>query len=159
MDRFIQPETLAPHLAELQSQGRKVVFTNGVFDLLHLGHVTYLKAARALGDLLVVALNDDDSVRRLKGPDRPLVPLAERAEILLALSCVDWVVPFCEDDPLRVVRLLKPDVLVKGGDWAPENIVGADFVRARGGRVEVIPLVEGRSTTALVARAKAGRGA
>ncbi len=130
------------------------MLTNGVFDLLHLGHVTYLQSARALGDYLIVALNSDDSVRRLKGPLKPLVPLAERAEMLLALSCVDAVTFFAEDTPLDVVRLLRPQVLVKGGDWSVDKIVGGDLVQGWGGRVVSLPLVQGRSTTNLVERVR-----
>ncbi len=139
-----------------RSEGARIVFTNGCFDLLHAGHVHYLFAARALGDRLVVGLNDDDSIRRLKGPSRPLQPLEDRARVLAALRCVDLVVPFSEDTPLALIELLLPDVLVKGADYRPDEIVGADVVRAAGGEVRTIPLLPGRSTTKLVARA-AGR--
>lgn len=138
---------------QLQTQGRKVVFTNGCFDLLHVGHVRYLQAARALGDFLVVGLNTDASVRRLgKGTDRPLVPEKERAEILAALACVDAVVLFSQDTPLELILHLRPDVLVKGGDYTLETVVGAREVQAWGGEVRIIPLVPGYSTTSLVAR-------
>lgn len=150
MDHFLEPSKLAPVLQNLKNQGKKVVFTNGVFDLLHLGHVTYLQKAREQGDLLVVGLNSDASVRRIKGPLKPLLPLAERAEMLLALSCVDYVTFFEEDDPYNVVKVLKPDVLVKGGDWAVDKIIGGDLVQSWGGRVLNIPVVEGRSTTNLI---------
>jgi rfaE bifunctional protein nucleotidyltransferase chain/domain len=150
LDHFLEPTQLEPVLRTLQNQGKKVVFTNGVFDLLHLGHVTYLKAARQQGDLLVVALNSDESVRRIKGPLKPLLPLSERAEMLLALSCVDYTTFFEEDDPYNVVKILKPDVLVKGGDWAVDKIIGGDLVQSWGGKVINIPVVEGRSTTNLI---------
>jgi rfaE bifunctional protein nucleotidyltransferase chain/domain len=143
-------------LAGRQAAGARVVFTNGCFDLLHLGHVRYLEAARALGDVLVVGLNDDDSVRRQKGPGRPVLRLAERAEVLAALAAVDHVVAFSEDTPLRLIETLGPDVLVKGADWGPEEIVGRDVVLSRGGRVERIDLVPGVSTTELIRRIREG---
>ncbi len=117
---------------------------------MHLGHVTYLQAARSKGDLLVVALNSDESVRRIKGPLKPLLPLAERAEMLLSLSCVDFTTFFEEPDPYKAIEILRPDVLVKGGDWALDKIIGGDLVKARGGQVLNIPVVEGRSTTNLI---------
>ena len=130
-----------------------VVFTNGVFDLLHGGHITLLETARAEGAALVVAVNTDASVRRLvKGPDRPIVPQEERARLVAALACVDCVVLFDEDTPLALIRRLKPDVLVKGADYARDQIVGADDVEAWGGRVVRVPLVPGRSTTDLLTR-------
>lgn len=135
-----------------RSLGERVVFTNGCFDLLHVGHVRYLNAARALGDHLVVGLNSDASVRRLKGPGRPVTPEPERAEILCALAAVDAVVLFEEDTPLSLIEALEPDVLVKGGDWALEAIVGREFVEGRGGRVVTIPIVRGRSTSGLLGR-------
>lgn len=135
------------------AQAGPVVFTNGVFDLLHVGHVTVLEAARAEGGALVVGVNSDDSVRRLaKGDDRPLVPWPERARVLAALACVDCVVPFEEATPLELIRALRPDVLVKGADYALEEIVGAADVTGWGGRVVRIPLVAGKSTTDLVQR-------
>jgi rfaE bifunctional protein nucleotidyltransferase chain/domain len=130
--------------------GERVVFTNGCFDLLHVGHVRYLNAARGLGDRLVVGLNSDESVRRLKGPTRPVTPESERAEILSALACVDAVVLFSEDTPLRIIEAVEPDVLVKGGDWALDAIVGRDFVESRGGLVTTVPIVPGRSTSDLL---------
>ena len=130
--------------------GRRVVFTNGVFDLLHPGHVRYLQAARAHGDVLIVAVNSDRSVRGNKGPDRPLIPEAERAEILGALGCVDAVVIFDDATPAEVVRRIQPDVLVKGADWAADAIVGRDTVEARGGRVVRIPVEQGWSTSAII---------
>ncbi|MBI4797585.1 MAG: D-glycero-beta-D-manno-heptose 1-phosphate adenylyltransferase [Desulfarculus sp.] len=137
----------------VQAAGGQVVFTNGCFDLLHAGHVRYLGQARALGDLLILGLNSDSSVRGLdKGEDRPLVPQAERAEVVAGLMAVDLVVIFEEPTPLKLIETIAPDVLVKGGDWSPETIVGHQFVSARGGRVLSIPLVPGLSTTNLAQR-------
>jgi len=152
------PEALE-RLERWRSEGARVVFTNGVFDLLHRGHVEYLEDARALGDRLVVGLNSDASVRRLKGPSRPLVPEAERAELIAALECVDLGVVFDDDTPLRLIEAVRPDVLVKGGDWAVEQIVGREFVEARGGRVLNLPVREGHSTTAIESRIASGRRA
>ena len=151
-DKIRSIETLRPLLRADQDAGRVVVFTNGCFDLLHVGHTRYLAAARAQGDLLVVGLNTDRSVAGIKGPRRPLVPERERAEVLAGLACVDYVVLFDDADPLALIRALEPDVLVKGADWAEKDIVGADAVRARGGRVARIPVVPGASTSALIAR-------
>jgi len=154
-DRF--PAEARNRLAGWRQVGEKVVFTNGVFDLLHRGHVEYLEEAAGLGDRLVVGINADASVRRLKGDQRPLVPEHERAELVAALQCVDLCVIFDEDTPERLIRDVGPDVLVKGGDWALDRIVGREFVEARGGRVLTVPVREGHSTTALVARIRAGR--
>lgn len=145
-------EELAPLLRQFRRSGQTVVFTNGCFDLLHAGHVHYLAAARGEGDLLVVGLNSDRSVKMIKGDRRPIVPEAERAEVLAGLACVDFVTVFKEIDPLRVIQALQPDVLVKGGDWAEAEIIGADAVKQEGGRVVRIPLVEGAGTSALIAR-------
>ena len=142
-----------------RAAGERIVFTNGVFDLLHRGHVEYLEDARVLGDRLVIGLNSDASVRRLKGPTRPLVPEAERAEVLAALECVDLVVPFGDDTPLALIEAVVPDVLAKGGDWALDRIVGREFVEARGGRVVRVPVREGWSTTSIVERIKSGKSA
>ncbi len=139
-----------------RSQSGSVVFTNGVFDLLHPGHIDVLTGARAQGDVLVVGVNSDASVRRLgKGPDRPVRSEAERAYVLAGLAAVDAVVVFDEDTPLDLVTALGPDVLVKGGDYAPDTVVGADIVRARGGRVVIIPLTPGQSTTTIIQRLRA----
>jgi D-beta-D-heptose 7-phosphate kinase/D-beta-D-heptose 1-phosphate adenosyltransferase len=148
---FDLPALLARRQA-WRHEGRRVVFTNGCFDLLHPGHVSLLESARALGDRLIVAINSDASVRALKGEDRPLVPEHERAEALGALEAVDAVVVYGEPTPREVVAALRPDVLVKGADWAEDAIVGREEVEAAGGRVERIPLVPGRSTTALIER-------
>jgi D-glycero-beta-D-manno-heptose 1-phosphate adenylyltransferase len=134
-----------------------LVFTNGVFDLLHPGHVRYLQEARRLGDALLVGVNSDRSVRAQgKGADRPVNPEAERAEVLASLACVDAVVVFDEDTPLEIITAVEPNVLVKGADWGPDEIVGADEVRARGGRVERIALAEGYSTTDIIGRIRKG---
>lgn len=130
----------------------KVVFTNGCFDLVHRGHVDYLSKARDLGDLLIVGLNSDESVRRLKGPSRPVSNQENRACVLAAFAFVDYVVIFDEDTPLNLVKTLRPDILVKGGDYNRDNVVGADFVESYGGRLELIPLVPGESTTNLIKR-------
>jgi rfaE bifunctional protein nucleotidyltransferase chain/domain len=143
---------LAPVLRDLQAGGKVVVFTNGCFDLLHAGHVRYLAAARQEGDVLVVGLNSDRSVRDIKGDMRPILNESERAEVLAGLAAVNYVVLFDEADPLRLITALAPDVLVKGGDWPAEAIVGAPLVRNRGGRVVRIPVVEGASTSAIIAR-------
>jgi D-beta-D-heptose 7-phosphate kinase/D-beta-D-heptose 1-phosphate adenosyltransferase len=138
----------------VRSHGGTVVFTNGVFDLLHPGHVRYLREARALGDALIVAVNSDGSVRSNKGEDRPVNPEAERAEVLLALECVDAAVIFDETTPQAIISAIKPDVLVKGADWGPDDIVGRDLVEARGGRVVRMALAQGFSTTALIDKAR-----
>ena len=151
-DRAASLEVLVEERALWAEAGRKVVFTNGCFDLLHVGHLSLLEEARALGDVLVVAINSDRSVSALKGPARPLTPEAERAEALLALEAVDRVVVYDEPTPAAVIAALLPDVLVKGADWAASDIVGRATVEERGGRVVRIPLVAERSTTALVER-------
>lgn len=137
-------------LALLRATGNKVVFTNGCFDILHTGHTRYLARARALGDILVVAVNSDASVRAIKGDKRPINSQADRAETLAALEVVDFVTIFDEPDPYRVIRELQPDVLVKGGDWPIEKIIGRDVVEARGGKVVNVPFVEGQSTTGII---------
>ncbi len=149
--------TLLELVAAARVRDERIVMTNGCFDLLHAGHVRYLSAARALGDRLIVAVNDDASVHRLKGRGRPLVPLEDRMAVLDALECVDWVVPFSEDDPGRLIAAVTPDVLVKGGDYRIEEIAGGEAVVAGGGEVRVLPLLEGRSTSALVTRIREGK--
>ncbi|AOY57669.1 cytidyltransferase-related protein [Desulfococcus multivorans] len=143
---------LALFLKDTRSPNRPVVFTNGCFDLLHVGHVRYLTAARRLGGLLVVGLNSDDSVRRIKGPLRPIIGQAERAEVLCGLACVDFVTIFDEPDPLALIQAIQPDILVKGADWALQDIIGADAVISRGGRVERISIVPGASTSEIIER-------
>jgi D-beta-D-heptose 7-phosphate kinase/D-beta-D-heptose 1-phosphate adenosyltransferase len=148
-------DALCAALAPRRRDGTRVVFTNGCFDLVHAGHVRYLEAARALGDVLVVGLNDDASVRRLKGAGRPILSLAERAEVLAGLTAVDHLVAFAEDTPLALIEILQPDVLVKGADWAADDIVGRNVVLARGGRVERIDLLPGVSTSEIIRRIRA----
>lgn len=138
----------------LRGAHKRIVFTNGVFDILHAGHTTYLDAARALGDVLIVGLNSDVSVKRLKGPERPINTESDRATVLEALRSVDYVVFFEQDTPLELITMIVPDVLVKGGDYTRQTIIGADVVEQHGGRVVTIPLVEGRSTTNVINRAR-----
>jgi rfaE bifunctional protein nucleotidyltransferase chain/domain len=151
-----QPQAAA-FAEQVRARGGRVVFTNGVFDLLHPGHVRYLRDARALGDALIVAVNSDRSVRANKGPTRPINPETERAELLLALESVDAAVIFDEATPHEIISLIQPDILVKGADWGPDNIVGRDIVEARGGRVVRVELAAGHSTTDLIARARMGQ--
>ena len=138
------------------TQGGRVVFTNGVFDLIHPGHIDVLLGARACGDVLVVGINSDDSVRRLKGPERPVRAAADRAYVLAALSMVDCVAVFEQDTPRELIQMLQPDVIVKGGDYSAETVVGASETRARGGDVVIIPLTPGHSTTATIAKLRTG---
>jgi len=149
-EKILQREDLKDKVQALKKAGKKIVFTNGCFDFLHIGHVRYLKAARAEGDVLVVGVNSDHSVCKIKGPRRPVVPENERAEVLASLACVDFVTLFDEPDPLVTIRLLMPDVLVKGADWEEDAIVGRDVVEAKGGRVVRIPLTEGASTSRII---------
>ena len=155
-EKIIKREALKEKAQALKRAGKSIVFTNGCFDFLHVGHVRYLKAAKAQGDVLVVGLNSDGSVRQIKGPRRPVVPEDERAEILASLACVDFVTLFDEPDPAMLIRLLMPDVLVKGADWATEAIVGRDIVESAGGRVVRIPLTEGVSTSGMIEKIIAG---
>ena len=152
--RVVTRETCVAQVREWQAAGRIVVFTNGVFDILHAGHVRYLAAARAEGDYLVVAVNTDDTVRAAKGPDRPVHPAAERAELVAGLKVVDLVLVFPEATPAELIEAIQPDVLVKGADWPLDQIVGRDTVWARGGRVVRIPTEEGHSTTGLIGKIK-----
>ena len=147
-------DDVAAFAAEARRAGRRVVFTNGVFDLLHPGHIRYLQAARREGDVLIIAVNSDRSVRANKGPARPITPERERAEILSALACVDAVVIFDEDTPAGIIARVQPDVLVKGADWAANAIVGRDVVEARGGRVVRIDVEPGWSTTRIIDKIK-----
>lgn len=150
--RYNSLEELAAIASKLREEGRRLVFTNGCFDLVHAGHVRYLQAARKLGDVLIVGVNDDASIQRLKGPKRPIVSLDQRLEVLEGLACVDFVISFSNDTPLTLIQTLLPDVLVKGADWNKSNIVGADVVESRGGRVETVTLVPGISTSEIVRR-------
>jgi D-beta-D-heptose 7-phosphate kinase/D-beta-D-heptose 1-phosphate adenosyltransferase len=149
---FLSPRELQPVLTELRQQGKRIVFTNGCFDLLHPGHIHTLVQARALGDVLVVGLNSDESVRRLKGKKRPILDQTERAAILAALEAVDYVTIFDDDTPRTLILQLRPDVLVKGGDWSAEAVVGKEEVEAWGGEVVLIPYQEGNSTTNIIER-------
>jgi D-glycero-beta-D-manno-heptose 1-phosphate adenylyltransferase len=154
--KVIARDQLVPLLHTARTQGKRVVFTNGCFDLMHIGHTRYLQAAKDLGDLLVVGVNSDPSVRMLnKAPDRPIVSDAQRAEVVAALGCVDYVVLFNEPDPQGLIAAVQPDVLVKGGDWPVERIIGREIVEARGGMVKTIPLVPNMSTTSLIQRIRA----
>ncbi len=150
LKKFKEERELLPLIEKLKNEGKKIVMTNGCFDLLHIGHVRYLQKAKQQGDILVVGLNTDQSTQSLKGPNRPLIPEAERAEILAALACVDYVVLFDEPTPLRLIEHIRPHVLVKGGDWEPHRIVGAQTVEQSGGKVLSIPLTPGRSTSNLI---------
>ncbi len=150
MTNMFSPKELAVILRKLQMDGRKIVFTNGVFDILHRGHIEYLNQARELGDFLVVAVNSDASVKRIKGESRPVVPEEDRAFVVSNLKSVDYVCVFGEDTPYEVIKLLQPDVLVKGADWKVEDVVGKDIVEARGGKVVTIEYMKGRSTTNII---------
>jgi rfaE bifunctional protein nucleotidyltransferase chain/domain len=152
--QVLSPEAASAFARAVQSRGGAVVFTNGVFDLLHPGHIRYLEDARQLGEALIVGVNSDRSVRSNKGDNRPIVPEGERAELLAALRCVDVVVVFDEQTPHAIISAVQPDVLVKGADWAPDNIVGRDVVEARGGRVVRVQLSQGLSTTELIGRVR-----
>ncbi|MGK5085556.1 D-glycero-beta-D-manno-heptose 1-phosphate adenylyltransferase [Bdellovibrionota bacterium FG-1] len=156
LSKIKSPESIRRALGKKKKKFR-VVFTNGCFDLIHKGHVTYLERARTLGEVLIVALNSDDSVQRLKGPERPINPLADRLEVMAALESVDFVTWFEEDTPLKTILKIQPSILVKGGDWSVEAIVGATEVKSWGGKVKSLPYVKGRSTTEILARARAVR--
>ena len=148
--KIVGKEKLAKILAKARARGRRIVFTNGCFDIIHAGHVKYLDSARKLGDVLVIGLNSDRSVRKLKGPSRPINPEKDRATVLAALAAVDYVTVFGEDTPGNLIKTLKPDVLVKGGDWKIKDIVGGVLVKSRGGKVISIPFVKGRSTSSVI---------
>jgi len=137
-------------IKNLKAKGKRIVFTNGCFDLLHLGHVRYLEKAKSLGDVLVVGVNSDSSVRNLKGPKRPILPEGERTEVLSGLGCVDYITIFNEADPLKLITSLKPNLLVKGGDWTREQIVGREVVERSGGELVIIPFVKGASTSNVI---------
>jgi len=149
-EKIKEKEDLRRVVEVFKREGKRIVFTNGCFDLLHVGHVRYLEKAKTLGDILVVGVNSDRSVKELKGPLRPLLPQEERMEILSGLGCVNYVTLFDEPTPLALITALTPHVLVKGGDWSKETIVGRDVVEGSGGEVVVIPFVEGSSTTRLI---------
>lgn len=141
---------LSPVIMSLRQAGKRIVFTNGCFDIIHVGHVRYLSEARRLGDVLVVGLNSDASVRMIKGPVRPVVPQGERAEVLSSLKPVDYVVIFDEPDPYNTISVVRPDILVKGGDWPVDKIIGRDIVESYGGTVCTIPFIEGASSTNII---------
>jgi D-beta-D-heptose 7-phosphate kinase/D-beta-D-heptose 1-phosphate adenosyltransferase len=143
-------KTLLRIIKNLKTKGKRIVFTNGCFDLLHIGHIRYLEEAKALGDVLVVGVNSDSSVRKLKGPQRPILPEEERTEILSGLGCVDYITLFDELDPLKLITSLQPNVLVKGGDWTKEQTVGREVVERSGGEVVILPFVQGASTSNLI---------
>ena len=151
-EKILDRRQMVEERRRLRAREETLVFTNGCFDLLHPGHLRYLKEARGLGDRLVVAVNADDTVRRLKGPGRPLTSLDERMELLAALECVDYVVGFDEETPFEIVEAIVPDVLVKGGDWTPDRIVGRETVEGAGGRVLSLPYAPGYSSSELIER-------
>lgn len=144
--------TIGKSVQEWKAAGWTIVFTNGCFDLIHAGHVRYLKTAQSLGDLLIVGVNSDQSVKNLKGPDRPVVPLPERLEVLLSLRWVDAAVPFDEPTPVELIRVIRPHILVKGGDWDPEKIAGREILETYGGKTVNVPFHEGVSTTGIIRR-------
>ncbi|MFP5212679.1 MAG: D-glycero-beta-D-manno-heptose 1-phosphate adenylyltransferase [Acidobacteriota bacterium] len=157
--KIVPMDGLLDSCRERRARGERIVFTNGCFDLLHVGHVRYLEEARSRGDLLIVAVNSDSSVRTIKGPLRPVTPEGERVEVLAALQCVDYVTLFDTSDPLTLIEAIMPDVLVKGADWPLDKIVGAKTVMDAGGEVARIPLARGASTTAIIERIAARFGA
>jgi len=152
MGKVLSLGALARVRSRLRRQGKRVVFTNGTFDIIHRGHVEYLAAARRMGDVLIVGLNSDASIRRIKGPKRPINPVGDRAAVLSALASVDYVCVFGADTPYALIRRLVPDVLVKGADWKNKGIVGSDVVKDAGGVVRTVPLTQGRSTTNVIER-------
>lgn len=147
-------EIIKNEIKALQQQGKKIVFTNGCFDILHAGHVDIFQQARNLGDALVVAVNSDISIKKIKGEKRPVVPQAQRMQVLAALEAIDYVVIFDEENPLKIIKEIQPDILVKGGDWPVETIVGREIVEKKGGKVLSIPLMEGISTTNIIEEVK-----
>ena len=143
-------EDLLRTIKDLKAKGKRIVFTNGCFDLLHVGHIRYLEEAKTLGDILILGVNSDSSVRKLKGPERPILPVEERTEIISGLGCVDYITIFDELDPLALITSVQPNVLVKGGDWTKEQTVGIEVVERSGGEVVIIPFVKGASTSNLI---------
>ena len=154
MNKILERNVLKNKLEELRQEGKKIAFTNGCFDILHVGHIRYLREAKKTADVLVLALNSDSSVRAIKGEKRPLMSEEERAEILAALEFIDFVTIFQELTPLELINYLKPDILIKGGDWPEEKVIGRDEIKKWGGRVAIIPEVEGKSTTNIVKKIK-----
>ncbi|MFC1528662.1 D-glycero-beta-D-manno-heptose 1-phosphate adenylyltransferase [Candidatus Latescibacterota bacterium] len=153
-EKIVEIDTLKERVEELKKAGRKIVFTNGCFDLLHIGHITYLNESRGLGDILIVGLNTDSSVHRLKGKNRPIISEEERSHVLAALECVDYVILFDEDTPVELIKAVRPDILVKGSDYSVEQVVGHDFVKSYGGKVHLMPIVNNMSTSAIINRIK-----
>lgn len=154
MDKILDRKTLRTKLGELRAQGKKIALTNGCFDILHVGHVRYLREAKKTADILVLALNSDSSVRSIKGEKRPVLSEQERAEIVAALEFIDFVTIFPELTPLELINFLQPDVLIKGGDWPEEKVVGREEIKKWGGRVAIIPEIEGKSTTNIMEKIK-----
>jgi D-beta-D-heptose 7-phosphate kinase/D-beta-D-heptose 1-phosphate adenosyltransferase len=152
LSKIVTAGKLMLELEKLHKSGKNIVFTNGCFDILHVGHIRYLAAARLEGDLLVVGLNSDASVRLIKGPKRPIVAQDQRAEVLASIGCVDYVVLFDEPDPLALIQMVKPNILVKGEDWTEDNIVGADFVKSKGGKIVRITFADRSSSTGIIER-------
>jgi rfaE bifunctional protein nucleotidyltransferase chain/domain len=152
--KYKSVDELSAISAQARKAGRVVVFTNGCFDLVHRGHIHLLRQAKALGDILIVGLNSDVSVKTIKGPDRPIMPEADRIELIAALQMVDYVVVYSEPDPYHIIAAIKPNVLVKGGDWSADKIIGADVVEQNGGRVAVVPYLPEFSTTQIIERIK-----
>ena len=150
MNKIVTWELLKERVERVRGEGKKIAFTNGCFDILHVGHVQYLSEARKTGDLLILGLNSDASVRTIKGEKRPLVPQGERAEVVASLDAVDYVTLFDDPTPLRLIEYLRPDVLVKGGDWKEDAVVGGDAFRSWGGKIVIVPLTKGVSTTNIV---------
>ena len=150
LSKIIQREDLAQTMKAVRASGEKIVFTNGCFDILHVGHVRYLTAAKSEGNVLVVGLNSDKSVKSIQKENRPIIPQEQRAEVISGLGCVDYVTLFDEPDPLSIIEAVQPDVLVKGADWPEEEIIGADFVKANGGRVVRVSVVPGVSTSRII---------
>lgn len=151
---IIERSDLKIQCSELKAEGKKIVFTNGCFDIIHAGHIYYLGEAKKAGDILIIGLNSDDSVRRLKGRERPVNNESDRALVLDSLKFVDYVTIFDEDTPYNLINLLKPDILVKGGDYKADEVVGADIVKESGGKVLIIPFVKGKSTTSIIQKLK-----
>ncbi|MBI3755413.1 MAG: D-glycero-beta-D-manno-heptose 1-phosphate adenylyltransferase [Deltaproteobacteria bacterium] len=149
-NKLVSLQKLKKYIGIVRKRGKTIVFTNGCFDIIHAGHVRYLNKAKSLGDILVIGLNSDSSVRKIKGEKRPIVPQRERAEVLSGLEAVDYVVLFNEPTPIKLIKTVLPDILVKGADWASHEIVGADIVKAAGGKIKRVKLVEGRSTTNII---------
>jgi rfaE bifunctional protein nucleotidyltransferase chain/domain len=154
---ILSHDSLRELVKDLKSKGKIIVFTNGCFDIIHPGHIKILFEAKKQGDVLIVGINDDDSIRRLKGQDRPILPLSARQIVLAAIESVDYVVPFSEDTPEKLIKEIEPDVLVKGEDWSEDKIVGADFVKSKGGKVIRVKLVEGFSTSNIIKKIRRER--